>query len=894
MRPGRQSEWPFHGREAELDVVVSALSGSERPGGIVVAGAAGIGKSRLIREALARSAGDGTRTVLVRATRSARSAPLAVLTPLLSALMPGLDVQPAGAGPENIIERWRRVVDSVSSVSSAAEAATLIVAVDDAHLLDDTSAAMLMQLVSSGGIRLLAGIRHGEPTPDAVSALWKDGILPRADLRPLDDEAMRELIEMAIGETNDLTHRALGRYGSGNVLFVRELVLAAIADRSMRRIDGLWNWDGEVPQDPRLIDVVGTRLRHLRADELRGLVVTALAEPVPNARASEVVTADVWQRLENEGLVRMEVSERMLRLVHPLYGDIALTLAGAMVRDEVLNELLHGRDADDGDERRVVQWMLELGATPDPEQLIRAARAANADFDHEQAVVFAHAAMEAGGGAHAMIEFAHGSNRLSRFDAAGEALAAGEDGIVHAGDPELLARYLAECHDSFYMGMGERDRMRTVLDRVDAAAPSIPLAGTIGYRAQMLADEGRFEQVLSITIPALESDTDRWTQLLCLETGAESAARIGRFTTARALQARMRALAATGEGVIAPARAFATLQECLCLDLEGETAQAVRVLSSMEPEHENLHVRALEHLVRGALLLSAGRLLDARRALRDGVAGYRRGDTGGAMGWALAMIAQIEALRGDVAAAEAALAQSREARLHRPVARMAADFALADARVRAATGDMTGAVNGLGDSLEQMRADFGDLDGSLLAVPVLHRAGCWGGLVERRAEALRRIAGRTGAALPALMAEQLSALHSEDAAALAQIGDRFADLGRLWQASEAAGQAADAYARSGRSRAADRERARSSAWLAGCQGGRLLMRRDIVADAMLSLREREVVDLAALGCTNAQISERLHLSVRTVESHLYAAFGKLGIRRRSELAARIVGAGSSA
>lgn len=52
----------------------------------------------------------------------------------------------------------------------------------------------------------------------------------------------------------------------------------------------------------------------------------------------------------------------------------------------------------------------------------------------------------------------------------------------------------------------------------------------------------------------------------------------------------------------------------------------------------------------------------------------------------------------------------------------------------------------------------------------------------------------------------------------------------------------------------------------------------------LSRRESEVAGLAARGLSNADIANQLTLSVRTVESHLYRAFAKLGVAHRRELA----------
>jgi DNA-binding CsgD family transcriptional regulator len=52
----------------------------------------------------------------------------------------------------------------------------------------------------------------------------------------------------------------------------------------------------------------------------------------------------------------------------------------------------------------------------------------------------------------------------------------------------------------------------------------------------------------------------------------------------------------------------------------------------------------------------------------------------------------------------------------------------------------------------------------------------------------------------------------------------------------------------------------------------------------LSERELEVAGLAAAGATNREIAERLNLSRRTVENHVYHALRKLGLSSRRELA----------
>ena len=53
----------------------------------------------------------------------------------------------------------------------------------------------------------------------------------------------------------------------------------------------------------------------------------------------------------------------------------------------------------------------------------------------------------------------------------------------------------------------------------------------------------------------------------------------------------------------------------------------------------------------------------------------------------------------------------------------------------------------------------------------------------------------------------------------------------------------------------------------------------------LTSRELEVLALLAAGLRNGEIARRLVLSTRTVEHHVSAILGKLGVRTRAEAAA---------
>ena len=60
------------------------------------------------------------------------------------------------------------------------------------------------------------------------------------------------------------------------------------------------------------------------------------------------------------------------------------------------------------------------------------------------------------------------------------------------------------------------------------------------------------------------------------------------------------------------------------------------------------------------------------------------------------------------------------------------------------------------------------------------------------------------------------------------------------------------------------------------------------ADAVLSTREKQVLAMVVLGCTNAEIATTLHVAETTVKSHLTSIFRKLGVRSRSQASARVL------
>jgi DNA-binding NarL/FixJ family response regulator len=58
--------------------------------------------------------------------------------------------------------------------------------------------------------------------------------------------------------------------------------------------------------------------------------------------------------------------------------------------------------------------------------------------------------------------------------------------------------------------------------------------------------------------------------------------------------------------------------------------------------------------------------------------------------------------------------------------------------------------------------------------------------------------------------------------------------------------------------------------------------KGIKAENVLSLREQEILQLIAEGCTNEQISQKLYITVGTVKNHLVHIYQKLDLHSRAE------------
>src|SRR5262249_21458049 len=141
-------------------------------------------KTRLGLECLNSTARE---VVRVSATRAAAVVPLGAFAPYLPA--DGLVDSPD-------FNSLRIAADAL--VAGGNDDGPPVIFVDDAHALDDASAALLHHLATHRRAFLLITFRTGEPIADALRDLWKD-LLPRIDLNPLDLHDVVALLEAELG-----------------------------------------------------------------------------------------------------------------------------------------------------------------------------------------------------------------------------------------------------------------------------------------------------------------------------------------------------------------------------------------------------------------------------------------------------------------------------------------------------------------------------------------------------------------------------------------------------------------------------------------------------------------------------------------------------------------------
>lgn len=859
--------WPLTGRNAEMSAVGAAIS-SPDVGGILIRGTAGVGKSRIAREALSAAASRGRETRWTVGASSARSIPL------------GAFAAWAPSGVTDSVALLRGVVESLTAAPPNAE---VVIGVDDAHLLDDLSTFVVHQIVARGAAKVILTVRDDAPLPAALQEIWTLGRFDRLDLQPLPPDETTALLSAALGGSvaPDAASR-LWKLTHGNALYLQNIVEQEIADGRIAHERESWRWTGDPHLPPGLTELIESRIGDLPSSVGDVLDVLAVGEPIELATLSRLTDAGAVEEADVRGLITVEPAGGGIdvRVAHPLYGEVRRKRTAPTrlrrLRGLVVNELAA---SDDRDDVRVVvrraTLSLDSDLAPDADLLARAAHGAVWLADLALADRLAEAAVKAGGGPDPSFIRAHALSWLG-YGQEAEAVLAG----IRTSEltDQQRARFAFLRSSNMLWALGDPARAKEIIDQAAGSAPQdartyIDAFLTVYWFAmdQPQASVHAAKSLVLDDIPVVGAEI-AWAL-------AQIAADAGR--TAEAVDVATAGYDVATRTLDAPQMRFNIADAHVsALLLAGRIADAVEVAHRIRGQADELPGAAglLGAAIAGRAALGAGDIQNACVLLQQAAHGLTASHAGG---WGYRYrVAHATALAIRGSSDEAAAALDALEGVQRAFRQLDFENRLARAWIAASQGAVSEGIAIVLAVAEKART-AGRFAEEVMCLQTATQFGYQSGAA-RLSELESIVEGpRVG-----LAARFAAALHDGGGAELAALSEEFERIGDLVAAMDAAAHAAIAYRRRDKRGSALGCSTRADA-LAAQSGAATPALRQATEALPLTDRETEIVMLIGEGLSNRAIAERLTLSVRTVESYVYRAMMKTETTSRDELAALI-------
>lgn len=280
--------------------------------------------------------------------------------------------------------------------------------------------------------------------------------------------------------------------------------------------------------------------------------------------------------------------------------------------------------------------------------------------------------------------------------------------------------------------------------------------------------------------------------------------------------------------------------------------------------------------IAGRAALGAGRLDDARVLLERASTGLTAAGYGAGWGFRY-RVPNVMALAISDSTGPAVEALAELDRVRRTFRSLDHEQSLARAWVSAAQGAVSEAI-----AIVRSAAERASSKGQFaVEVMCLQTAAQFGD--PTCAPRLRELESVVEGPRVGLAARFARALRDGDAAEMSSLSEEFESMGDVVAATDAAAHAAVRYRAQELRGSSLTCSARASALAEQCGGLTTPVLYRAVESLPFTDREREIVSLLAAGLSNREVAERLTLSVRTVESHIYRAMNKTGTGSREEL-----------
>jgi DNA-binding CsgD family transcriptional regulator len=901
---------PLLGREAEVELLVALLDGIAGGGGaLVLGGEPGIGKSRLLVAAAALARERGFTVLSTTGVQSEAHLPFAGLHQLLRPLRFRAAGLPAphraaldaafGLGQGPAPERFRIAMAVLDLLCEVATDAPLLVLAEDAQWLDGPTAevlAFVARRLQSDPIAVVAAVREGYPS------LLVDAGLPQHRLGGLAPAAAMTLLDASEQQLSPLIRDRLLSEAAGNPLALIELPITAARHEPAAL--------GSLPLTQRLEQAFAARVSDLPAATRLLLLVAAHSD---DERLGDIVAAagtvagrtlglDLLEPAAEAAIVDLDLHS--VRFRHPLIRSAVRQSASLAQRRRVHEALAEVLRADP--DRRV--WHRAALISGPHEQIADELEEAAGRARRRGALAVAVTALQRAA------ELSPPGPRARRLIAAARlAFELGQRDLVlpilrevEYLDPDPVERARATWIEEVVRTrpLGDATRAAALIAAAEQAGRAgdrdlqLDLAWLVASRAWLVDPAPTARRVLIEAADRLGDPESADLRIIAIQAYTDpfgkAPAILGRLRQAAADvhrdpdAARYLGSAAVAVGAFDIAATF--LGEAVeGLRTQGRLGHLPRLLTlqarmAAQAADWGVAIPAAEEARRLAAELREPHWIAAADAVASVIAGIR-GDEAAAER-AAAQAERIAVPTGTnltIAFAQfgricAALGAGRHSDAYEAAERLFDPASPAHHPVIACwiIGDLAEAALHTGRAAEararvkKVEAASGDIPGTCIAVGLLHARAL---LAPDPGEAADRF--------DEALAADFTHWPLQRARLLLGYGQWLRRQRRIAESRAPLRDARDAFDAMDCAAWGDQARRELRA------SGESSTRRDLAARDQLTAQELQIAGLAAQGLSNRDIAQRLYLSHRTIGTHLYRIFPKLGITSRGELRAAL-------
>jgi DNA-binding CsgD family transcriptional regulator/tetratricopeptide (TPR) repeat protein len=866
------------GRNGEL-ARLRQLADDGDVGAVLLTGPTGIGKSRLADGVLDDLTTTGWHGFGLAATDPASRIPYGALSELIGDTLDGLDDLSTPSAELTVL----RSVEEALGLDHVDR--RVAVAVHNVAVIDDPTCDLLVHLAANRRLFIIADQGPDRDVDAAIRRLAPAGLVEH-NVGPLSPAAVAELAaDILGGPVGPGLVRNLYDRTQGSPLFACELLAAARANGGVGRVDGVHQLTADLELKPSMARQILIRLGLLSQSEQDVVELLSLAGELGVEDLCTVTEPHVLETMERRGLIVTRTAGRRLRAAHahPLHAEAVKANMTPLVhrrRHRELADVLEAtglRRAED----QVAGALARLSAgraVPIEQRLAGVKLALRLDRIRDGAELARSAHLEEQS-ERTRTALADTLIRLGRFVEADGLLA---EPLDDRGDEWLrLRRAILRSSNRLW---GFRDSEGALhIDDLCLATLTEPdaVARVESHQAWIDYCDGRPVDALNRIEHLAIDDAVADVRYALAAVRAPSLVCIGRVVDGERLAQR-----AWDEGWGTDTEYGSHGQHLIALgyaklyqgDIEAARLVAEMAIAHCRSSSETTGLLFFLDLAANVELL-AGDLPTAVAHLEEALT----------IGSDLAIATSVRSSLATLAAARGQLGQPDEAgnAWHRfltvppaPSPRGVFEERRGEAWVRAGMGDGPAAAEILG----QAAADCADRGLLVYQLLLLFDRARLGYADTKDRDAAATSAERCQGSLASVLVEAIGAFVSGDGTALDDGAERMMVMGLPLWGAELSARAADAWASSGQQRAATASQRLSDqrrAQLPQAATPGLAPTRSVEP---LTRREREIATVAAGGASNLEIAEALHISVRTVETHLHRIYRKLGITSRADLA----------